>query len=64
MRAVGALLRKDLRLELRSPESVPAMALFSLGTFVLFAVLGKADVGLQPGETTLSASRTVTWSLV
>jgi uncharacterized protein YggE len=29
-----------------------------------FAALGKADVGLQPGETTLSASLTVTWSLV
>jgi heme exporter protein B len=36
MRAVGALLRKDLRLELRAPESVPAMVLFSLGAFVLF----------------------------
>jgi heme exporter protein B len=36
MRAVGALLRKDLRLELRAPESVPAMVQFSLGTFVLF----------------------------
>jgi heme exporter protein B len=36
MRAVTALLRKDLRLELRAPESVPAMLLFSLGTFVLF----------------------------
>jgi heme exporter protein B len=36
MRAVGALLRKDLRLELRTRESVPAMVLFSLGTFVLF----------------------------
>jgi heme exporter protein B len=35
-RAVGALLRKDLRLELRTRESVPAMVLFSLGTFVLF----------------------------
>ena len=34
--AVGALVRKDLRLELRTKESVPAMALFSLGTFVLF----------------------------
>jgi heme exporter protein B len=33
---VAALLRKDLRLELRTKESVPAMALFSLGTFVLF----------------------------
>jgi heme exporter protein B len=35
-RAVGALIRKDLRLELRTRESVPAMILFSLGTFVLF----------------------------
>ena len=33
---VGALIRKDLRLELRTRESVPAMALFSLSTFVLF----------------------------
>jgi heme exporter protein B len=36
MRTIGALLRKDLRLELRTRESVPAMVLFSLGTFVLF----------------------------
>src|SRR5690349_23799490 len=35
-RAVGALIRKDLRLELRTRESVPAMVLFALGTFVLF----------------------------
>ena len=35
-RAVSALIRKDVRLELRSPESVPAMVLFSLSTFVLF----------------------------
>jgi heme exporter protein B len=35
-RAVAALVRKDLLLELRTRESVPAMALFSLGTFVLF----------------------------
>ena len=34
--AVGALIRKDVRLELRTRESVPAMVLFSLGTFVLF----------------------------
>jgi heme exporter protein B len=34
--AVAALIRKDLRLELRTRESVPAMVLFSLGTFVLF----------------------------
>src|ERR1041385_8859955 len=35
-RAVGALIRKDLRLELRTRESVPAMVLFALGTYVLF----------------------------
>jgi len=35
-RAVGALIRKDVRLELRTRESIPAMVLFSLGTFVLF----------------------------
>ena len=34
--AVSALVRKDLRLEWRSRESVPAMALFSISTFVLF----------------------------
>ena len=33
---VAALLRKDLRLELRSFESVPAMLMFSVSTFVLF----------------------------
>ena len=33
---VAALIRKDLRLELRSFESVPAMLLFSVSAFVLF----------------------------
>jgi heme exporter protein B len=33
---VKAVLRKDLRLELRTPEVVPAMALFTLTAFVLF----------------------------
>jgi heme exporter protein B len=35
-RTVGALIRKDLLLERHSPESLPAMLLFSLGTFVIF----------------------------
>jgi heme exporter protein B len=35
-RTVGAVVRKDLLLELRSWQSVPAMTLFSLTTFVLF----------------------------
>jgi heme exporter protein B len=34
--AVGALLRKELLLEYRTRETVPAMALFSLTTFVVF----------------------------
>jgi len=33
---VGALLRKELRVELRTLESVPAMSLFAVSTFVLF----------------------------
>jgi heme exporter protein B len=36
IRIVGALLRKDFALELRTRESVPAMALFSITTFVIF----------------------------
>ncbi len=36
MRTVAALVRKDLALELRSKEAVPAMFLFSVSTFVLF----------------------------
>ena len=36
MNAVAALVRKDLRMELRTRESVPSMFLFSLSTFVLF----------------------------
>lgn len=35
-RAAAAVLRKELRLELRTPQSVPAMALFSITTFVVF----------------------------
>ena len=35
-RTVGALIRKDLRLELRSFEAVPAMLLFTVSAFVLF----------------------------
>jgi heme exporter protein B len=35
-RVALAILRKDLRIELRTRESVPAMALFSVTVFVLF----------------------------
>jgi heme exporter protein B len=36
VKTVLAVLRKDLRLELRTFETLPAMALFSLSTFVIF----------------------------
>jgi heme exporter protein B len=36
MSTVNALLRKELRLELRTREAVPAMVLFSITTFVVF----------------------------
>jgi heme exporter protein B len=36
VRAVGALLRKDLRAELRTGETVPAMCIFAVTTFVIF----------------------------
>ncbi len=36
MNAYRAILAKDVRTELRTLESVPAMALFSVTTFVLF----------------------------
>jgi len=36
VKAVGALVRKDLLLELRTKETVPAMALFALVAYVLF----------------------------
>ncbi len=36
MRTVLVILRKDLRLELRTLETVPAMALFAVTTFVIF----------------------------
>jgi heme exporter protein B len=36
MRTALAVLRKDLLLELRTLETIPAMALFSIATFVIF----------------------------
>jgi heme exporter protein B len=36
IRTAAAILRKDLQLELRTKESVPAMALFTLTVYVLF----------------------------
>lgn len=36
MSAIAAIVRKDLRVELRTGESVPAMAIFAVTTFVIF----------------------------
>lgn len=48
MRPSVALLRKDLLLERRAPESIPAMLLFSVTTFVLFHfALGRDQVDGQ-----------------
>jgi heme exporter protein B len=35
-RGVNAVLRRDLRVELRTPQVVPGMALFSISVFVVF----------------------------
>jgi heme exporter protein B len=51
-RAVGALLRKELRLELRAPQAVPAMELFSVTTLVVFHFAlqrGQVDGDLAAG---------------
>ena len=51
-RAVGALLRKELRLELSAPQAVPAMALFSVTTLVVFHFAlqrGQVDGDLAAG---------------
>jgi heme exporter protein B len=48
VRPSAALLRKDLLLERRAPESIPAMLLFSVTTFVLFHFgLGRDEVAGQ-----------------
>jgi heme exporter protein B len=54
-RAVGALLRKELRLELRAPQSVPAMALFSVTTLVVF------HFALQRGQVEGDLAAGVLW---
>ena len=51
-RAVGALLRKELRLELSAPQAVRAMALFSVTTLVVFHFAlqrGQVDGDLAAG---------------
>ncbi len=48
MTAALAVLRKDLRLELRTFETLPAMVLFSLSTFVIFHfALARATISGQ-----------------
>ena len=48
MRTALTVLRKDLRLELRTLETVPAMVLFSLTTFVIFHfALNRATIAGQ-----------------
>ena len=54
-RAVGALLRKDLRLELRAPQAVPAMTLFSVTTLVVF------HFALQRGQVEGDLAAGVLW---
>jgi heme exporter protein B len=54
-RAVGALLRKELRLELRAPQAVPAMALFSVTTLVVF------HFAIQRGEVDGDLASGVLW---
>ncbi len=57
MRTVAAVLRKDLLLELRTLEAVPAMALFSLSTFVIFHfALGRASIDGQLAAGVLTAT--------
>jgi heme exporter protein B len=53
--AVDALLRKELRLELRAPQAVPAMALFSVTTLVVF------HFALQRGTVEGSLASGVLW---
>ncbi|MCW2990311.1 MAG: cytochrome c-type biosis protein CcmB [Solirubrobacterales bacterium] len=55
MRPTTALLRKELRLEWRTREAVPAMALFSVTTFVVF------HFGLQRDTVAGSLASGVLW---
>ena len=57
MRTALVVLRKDLRLELRTFETVPAMALFSLSTFVIFHfALNRASIDGQLAAGVLTAT--------
>src|SRR5947209_4841993 len=53
----AAVLRKDLRLELRTMETVPAMVLLSIATFVIFHfALNRATIGGQLAAGILTAT--------
>ncbi|MGB0093677.1 MAG: heme exporter protein CcmB [Solirubrobacteraceae bacterium] len=57
MRTALTVLRKDLRLELRTLETVPAMVLFSLTTFVIFHfALNRATIAGQLAAGVLTAT--------
>lgn len=57
MSAAWAVLRKDLLLELRTLETVPAMALLSLSSFVIFHfALNRATLGGQLAAGVLTAT--------
>ena len=57
MRAAITVLRKDLLLELRTFETVPAMVLFSLTTFVIFHfALNRASIDGQLAAGVLTAT--------
>ncbi len=57
MKTALVLLRKDLRLELRTLETVPAMVLLALVTFVIFHFgLGRASIGGQLAAVVLTAT--------
>jgi heme exporter protein B len=57
MRTALTVLRKDLRLELRTFETVPAMALFSLTTFVIFHfALNRSSIDGQLAAGVLTAT--------
>jgi heme exporter protein B len=57
MRTAVTVLRKDLRLELRTFETVPSMALFSLTTFVIFHfALNRATIDGQLAAGILTAT--------
>jgi heme exporter protein B len=57
VRAVATILRKDLTLELRTLETVPAMVLFSVATFVIFHfALNRATIAGQLAAGILTAT--------